>query len=209
MSYSKHPAHYTVRKGDTVLSVADDFGVPAEKIRQWNRLQGNALRAGKSLTIFKPAAGAVVERTAATSNHRRPATTVSPRPSRNTVLTQRRSQRRQTEHAARQSRPKQAAATKHPGSGAKFERKICQSNRSGNKKPKRTAEFPEKIEPFAHWNPSFRCIANKAELLCSGAGVCMKFKHRACVSQRSGSSRVVPVLSSPRARSGKRYQEET
>ena len=63
LSYSKHPAHYTVRKGDTVLSVADDFGVPAEKVRQWNRLQGNALRAGRSLTIFKPAGGAVVERT--------------------------------------------------------------------------------------------------------------------------------------------------
>ena len=70
--YSKHPAHYTVRKGDTVLSVADDFGVPAEKIRQWNHLQGNALRAGRSLTIFKPAATAVVERTSVTSRARRP-----------------------------------------------------------------------------------------------------------------------------------------
>ena len=54
LSYSLHPAHYTVRKGDTVLSVADDFGVPAEKVRQWNRLKGNALRAGESLTIFQP-----------------------------------------------------------------------------------------------------------------------------------------------------------
>ena len=52
--YSKHPSHYTVRRGDTVLSVADDFGVPAEKIRQWNRLKGNALYSGRSLTIFKP-----------------------------------------------------------------------------------------------------------------------------------------------------------
>jgi membrane-bound lytic murein transglycosylase D len=69
-SYSKRPAHYTVRKGDTVLSVADDFGVPAEKVRQWNRLQGNTLRAGRSLTIFKPADGAVVERTAAAGNRR-------------------------------------------------------------------------------------------------------------------------------------------
>jgi membrane-bound lytic murein transglycosylase D len=70
LTYSKHPAHYTVRKGDTVLSVADDFGVPAEKVRQWNRLQGNALRAGRSLTIFKPAGGAVVEPIAAAGNHR-------------------------------------------------------------------------------------------------------------------------------------------
>ena len=61
LSYSKHPVHYTVRKGDTVLSVADDFGVPAEKVRQWNRLKGNALHAGQSLTIFKSTGGAVVE----------------------------------------------------------------------------------------------------------------------------------------------------
>jgi len=52
--FSKHPVRYTVRKGDTVLSVADDFGVPAEKVRQWNRLEGNALHAGRALTIFKP-----------------------------------------------------------------------------------------------------------------------------------------------------------
>jgi len=57
LSYSKRPVHYTVRKGDTVLSVADDFGVPAEKVRQWNRLKGNALHAGRSLTIFKSAGG--------------------------------------------------------------------------------------------------------------------------------------------------------
>jgi membrane-bound lytic murein transglycosylase D len=70
LAYSKRPARYTVRKGDTVLSVADDFGVPVEKVRQWNHLQGNALRAGRSLTIFKPAGGAVVEPVAAAGNHR-------------------------------------------------------------------------------------------------------------------------------------------
>jgi membrane-bound lytic murein transglycosylase D len=70
LSYSKHPVHYTVRKGDTVLSVADDFGVPAEKVRQWNRLNGNALHAGRSLTIFKSTGGAVVEATAETTGRR-------------------------------------------------------------------------------------------------------------------------------------------
>jgi membrane-bound lytic murein transglycosylase D len=61
LSYSKHPVRYTVRKGDTVLSVADDFGIPADKVRQWNRLKGNALQAGHSLMIFKSDGGAVVE----------------------------------------------------------------------------------------------------------------------------------------------------
>jgi membrane-bound lytic murein transglycosylase D len=71
LSYSLHPSHYMVRKGDTVLSVADDFGVPAEKIRQWNRLKGNALRSGESLTIFQPAAGAAMKRTRVTTAGRR------------------------------------------------------------------------------------------------------------------------------------------
>jgi membrane-bound lytic murein transglycosylase D len=64
-----------VRKGDTVLSVADDFGVPAEKVRQWNRLKGNALRAGRSLTIFKPAAATA--RTAETGSPSHSRTTAS------------------------------------------------------------------------------------------------------------------------------------
>jgi membrane-bound lytic murein transglycosylase D len=68
--YGKHSAHYTVRKGDTVLSVADDFGVPAEKVRQWNHLKGNTLHAGRSLTILKPSA-TVVEQSAVPSRRRR------------------------------------------------------------------------------------------------------------------------------------------
>ncbi len=64
VGYSKAPVRYSVRKGDTVLSVADDFGVPAEKVRQWNHLKGNALRSGRSLTIFKPASKTTVKHTA-------------------------------------------------------------------------------------------------------------------------------------------------
>jgi membrane-bound lytic murein transglycosylase D len=53
-SYSKKPTRYKVRKGDTVLSVADDFGVPADRLRRWNRLKGNNLRAGRTLVIYRP-----------------------------------------------------------------------------------------------------------------------------------------------------------
>jgi membrane-bound lytic murein transglycosylase D len=56
-SYAKKATSYHVRKGDTVLSVADDFAVPAEKIRKWNGLRGNTLRAGRTLKIYKPVAG--------------------------------------------------------------------------------------------------------------------------------------------------------
>jgi membrane-bound lytic murein transglycosylase D len=57
VSYAKAPTYYHVRKGDTVLTVADDFGVPAAKIRQWNRLRGNRLTAGRRLKIYKPRSG--------------------------------------------------------------------------------------------------------------------------------------------------------
>lgn len=56
LTFSKRATHYKVRKGDTVLSVADDYGVPAERLRKWNRLKGNALKAGRTLVIYRPVA---------------------------------------------------------------------------------------------------------------------------------------------------------
>ncbi len=56
-TYAKRPTRYKVRRGDTVLSVADDFGVPAAKLRRWNRLKGNQLRAGRILVVYRPLAG--------------------------------------------------------------------------------------------------------------------------------------------------------
>jgi membrane-bound lytic murein transglycosylase D len=60
-TFSKHPTRYKVRKGDTVLSVADDFAVPPEKVRKWNHLKGNSLKAGRSLVIYKPLASGRAE----------------------------------------------------------------------------------------------------------------------------------------------------
>ena len=54
VAFSKKPFRYRVRRGDTVLSVADDFGVPAERLRKWNHLRGNDLRKGRMLVIYKP-----------------------------------------------------------------------------------------------------------------------------------------------------------
>ncbi len=56
VAYAKRPTIYKIRKGDTVLSVADDFGVPAERVRKWNRLRGNRRIAGHTLRIYRPVA---------------------------------------------------------------------------------------------------------------------------------------------------------
>ena len=52
--YSKHAVRYRTRRGDTVTSVAQNFGVPPEKVRSWNRIHGNSLRAGRTLHVYLP-----------------------------------------------------------------------------------------------------------------------------------------------------------
>lgn len=54
LTFSNRATRYKVRKGDTVLSIADDFGVPAERLRKWNRLRGNSVKAGRVLRIYRP-----------------------------------------------------------------------------------------------------------------------------------------------------------
>src|SRR3954470_6999214 len=69
MVFAKRPTRYHVRKGDTVLSVADDFGVPPERLRRWNRLKGNELHKGRSIVIYRPVAEGTKE-AAAPVRHR-------------------------------------------------------------------------------------------------------------------------------------------
>ena len=54
MAYSHKPTRYRVRRGDTVPSVADDFGVPADRLRRWNGLKSDRLAAGRVLVIYRP-----------------------------------------------------------------------------------------------------------------------------------------------------------
>ena len=53
--YSARVVRYRVRKGDTLRSVADDFGVRPELLRKWNHLSGNGLRPGRVLRVHLPA----------------------------------------------------------------------------------------------------------------------------------------------------------
>jgi peptidoglycan lytic transglycosylase D len=52
--YSRYASHYKVHTGDTVLTVAEDFGVPPDHLRRWNHLKGNDLRRGRLLVVYKP-----------------------------------------------------------------------------------------------------------------------------------------------------------
>ena len=74
MTYSRKPTRYVAHRGDTVISVADEFGVPPEKVRNWNHLTGNEIRKGKVLLIYRPllnSASAAINRPYVSHSERR------------------------------------------------------------------------------------------------------------------------------------------
>jgi len=51
---SAHPQRYTAHRGDTLVTVADRFGVSSEQLRRWNHLKSNSISAGRSLYVAEP-----------------------------------------------------------------------------------------------------------------------------------------------------------
>ena len=80
LTFSKHASRYKVRKGDTILSIAEDFGVPAERLRSWNHVRGNYIRSGRVIRIYRPTGVVeeVVERPASSRSGKK-ATTANSR----------------------------------------------------------------------------------------------------------------------------------
>lgn len=46
---------YRARRGDTLVTIADRFGVTVEQLRRWNHLRGPVIRPGKRLYVAEPA----------------------------------------------------------------------------------------------------------------------------------------------------------
>jgi membrane-bound lytic murein transglycosylase D len=53
-TYSRAITRYKIRRGDTVETVAENFGVSAKMIRTWNRLKGDSLAGRKILLVHLP-----------------------------------------------------------------------------------------------------------------------------------------------------------
>ncbi len=64
---SAHQRLYTVRRGDTLVTIADRFGVSLNELRRWNRISGIRVQPGRRLHVADPAS---VPRAAA-HRHRR------------------------------------------------------------------------------------------------------------------------------------------
>ena len=76
---SVHPARYTVRRGDTLITVADRFGVSVEDLRRWNRLSSaNTLPAGRTITVAETVKLAPSARLRGRSSHRKSSSRTSP-----------------------------------------------------------------------------------------------------------------------------------
>jgi membrane-bound lytic murein transglycosylase D len=73
---SAHTVVYTTRRGDTLVSVADRFGVSLSQLRRWNKLSATGIRVdpGRRLRVAEPAR---VYRTSA--SHRRSSSSKSAR----------------------------------------------------------------------------------------------------------------------------------
>lgn len=66
-----HPQTYRVRRGDTLVTVADRFGVTVEQLRSWNHLRSNTVATGRSLRVSEPVKLAPRTRSRGRSSHRR------------------------------------------------------------------------------------------------------------------------------------------
>src|ERR1700730_18955814 len=53
-TYPHATTHYKIRKGDTVESVSENFGVSARMLRVWNHLRGNSLAGRRILYLHLP-----------------------------------------------------------------------------------------------------------------------------------------------------------
>jgi membrane-bound lytic murein transglycosylase D len=53
-TYARRITRYKVHKGDTVQSVADNFGVPPGMVRRWNHLRGDGVQGRRILYVHLP-----------------------------------------------------------------------------------------------------------------------------------------------------------
>ena len=69
-TYSRHAMAYRVKKGDTVGTVAENFGVPPQMVRRWNRIKGDSLRGRRVIYVHLPVSPSVAAREVATKSKR-------------------------------------------------------------------------------------------------------------------------------------------
>jgi membrane-bound lytic murein transglycosylase D len=67
-TYARHITRYKVHKGDTVESVAENFGVSAQQLRRWNGIRGSSLTGRRVLALHLPISPSIHDAEAASSH---------------------------------------------------------------------------------------------------------------------------------------------
>ena len=75
VTYAKRITRYKVHKGDTVESVAENFGVSAQQLRRWNGLRGNSLAGRRVLALHVPISPSAHDQEVASSRSKTKRTT--------------------------------------------------------------------------------------------------------------------------------------
>ncbi|HLV89158.1 MAG TPA: transglycosylase SLT domain-containing protein [Candidatus Sulfotelmatobacter sp.] len=73
-TYSRRITRYKVRRGDTVETVAENFGVSPQQLRRWNGLRGNTLAGRKVLALHLPISPSARDEEAASPRSKHPKT---------------------------------------------------------------------------------------------------------------------------------------
>jgi membrane-bound lytic murein transglycosylase D len=68
-SSNAHAATYSARRGDTLVTIADQFNVSVDSLMRWNHLRSRAVRTGQRLYISEPARITRSERSARHGRH--------------------------------------------------------------------------------------------------------------------------------------------
>ena len=83
-TYARRITRYKVHAGDSIESVAENFGVSPQMLRRWNGIHGDSLRGRKVLALHLPVSPSVHEAEVASSRtkskHAKPAETATTKP---------------------------------------------------------------------------------------------------------------------------------
>jgi membrane-bound lytic murein transglycosylase D len=71
-AYAHRITRYKVHKGDTVETVAENFGVPVQMVRRWNGIRGNSLQGRRVLALHLPVTPTAHDSEAATVSASKP-----------------------------------------------------------------------------------------------------------------------------------------
>ena len=122
------PRRYTVRRGDTLVTVADRFGVTVEQLRRWNHLSSNAVKPGAALTVAEPVKLAPHTRVRGRSSRRKSSTHAALR----------------ARHAPTSKHSRATHSSSKTGSSASHEEKFRRARRRAGR-PERRRKLHDKL----------------------------------------------------------------